>query len=195
MEDKKIRIQQKIEKAKVKKPKRLSVLDIYFNHWFLFDLILTLLIAFFALKIFSYNYFNIKPVTDFSSLNTELISTTIGLAGFIFTALTIIVTFSENIAAKKHNEGSSIEYLMTSSFYDQIVHIFLSSCVIYIFEFSLLSTINIFWNHFNVFILFVIHISIISISVFAFLRCIYLIYSIISLQSKRNKKVLKRNSN
>ncbi len=75
-----------------------KLLSYYFQHPLHFDilLIMLLLIVFEAMK----NVFGLNIIiknSTLESVTTDLINTSISLAGFVLASLTIIVTFKDNI--------------------------------------------------------------------------------------------------
>lgn len=165
-----------------------SLMDCYYSKPLAFDI---MIIAFFCLL---YNWLirnlNFSLLNDpelIKSLTSDLLNTTISLAGFVLASLTIIVTFKDNSISKNiNNETTGLELLFSSKHYFTIVKTFSTSVFLLLAGFVVLSLFKFFFKklppYFGDYLL-IISILIIALSVF---RCVLLLYKIIKLQI--NKK-------
>ena len=79
-----------------------KLLDKYIKHPLLYDLIIVSLFILGKHILSSKNIISITiPIDTLKSIVSDIISTTISLAGFILASLTIIVTFKDNINHKE----------------------------------------------------------------------------------------------
>lgn len=174
-----------------------KILDKYFSRPLLFDCIISAFICFLYWLLTA--KFKISLINDqelVKSFTTDIINTSISLAGFVLASLTIIVTFKDNISSKKikqkddveeneetnGDEETGIQLLFTSKHYTTVVGVFSSSVFILLFQFVILSFFKLFIKKFPVYFgdyLLIISLIITSLTVF---RCILLLYKIIKLQ-------------
>lgn len=125
------------------------------------------------------------------SLNSDLISTSISLAGFILASLTIIVTFKDSVTsrnqgdseeeAKKRN-GSDLFFL--SKHYYPTVKIFYRASLILLIVFFILAFIKVINEILNTEMYVWINISALILIVTTVLRSLYLLLQIIKLQNQ-----------
>jgi hypothetical protein len=109
-----------------------KILDKYIKHPLLYDLIIVCLFILGKHILSSKNIITITiPIDTLKSIVSDIISTTISLAGFILASLTIIVTFKDNINHKEiynkieaKKELTGMELLFTSKHYKRIVGVF-----------------------------------------------------------------------
>lgn len=175
-----------------------KVLNIYIKHPLLWDILFAAIICFlfnFLLsKVDLYIAINQDLIT---SIFSDLIGTSISLAGFVLASLTIIVTFKDNISQKYNahssnlGEGfvnknqSGIALLFSSKHYGRIVGVFTWAVFIYLFLFFVLSFLKLFIgkieDKFYVY-LCIVPIVIITLTIF---RSVLVLYKIIKLQLAR----------
>src|SRR5690606_16346927 len=103
-----------------------KILNIYIRRPLLWDIILTGSVCYLAYIVI--NSFRIQVSIDselIKSVMSDLISTSISLAGFVLASLTIIVTFKDNLNHKNQGiEQSGIGLLFSSKHYKSIVNVF-----------------------------------------------------------------------
>jgi hypothetical protein len=121
----------------------------------------------------------------FKSIITDLVATSISLAGFVLASLTIIVAFKDNLSLKDiASNQSGLEILFASKHYKNIVGVFTGAVVIFLFHFLFLSVSKLFIGLFSKDVaIYVCLIPIITISLTVF-RSVLILYSIIKLQTK-----------
>jgi len=122
-----------------------KILNIYIKRPLLYDLFICSFI------VFCIEYFQILTLTvsldSAKSTISDVVNTSISLAGFILAALTIIVTFKDNIThkeksdpAKNSVEASGFELIFSSKHYKRIVGVFSWAAIIYILLFLIFSS-------------------------------------------------------
>jgi ABC-type bacteriocin/lantibiotic exporter with double-glycine peptidase domain len=158
-----------------------KLLDPYLKRPLVWDAIIVLLVSatfFFVAKKFALN------TKDLSSLQSSLAGTAISLAGFILTALTIIVTLRANLSYKGVEKSESgLELIFNSSAYKQIVSIF-KGAIQELVLVSLLLYGMMLINHNEVFQAYFLAIStgtLIAITITT-LRCLYILFSLVEIE-------------
>ncbi len=169
-------------------------LDKYIKQPLLYDIIFVIIVVI-CKHILSYkNIITIDiPLDTLKSMISDIISTTISLAGFILASLTIIVTFKDNINHKetylkieKKEDLTGMELLFTSKHYKRIVGVFSWACIIFLSIFFVISILKLFLDKIIVdYILNIIIITFIILSATVF-RCLLILHSIINIQIKSN---------
>ncbi|MBV6484314.1 MAG: hypothetical protein KFKLKKLM_00810 [Flavobacteriales bacterium] len=169
-------------------PLKYRILDVYLKHPFLYDLLLSIIssasIWFLTIK----GYVNFESSEIIQSINTDLISVTISLAGFILASLTIIVTFKDSVDAKGkliEDAETGKDLFFSSGSYFTSVKIFYQSAIILLLMFLLLSLSklikldidNLFYSLFSVICIVIITLTV--------LRSLYLLIMVIKLQTNR----------
>lgn len=174
-----------------------NLLDKYIKRPLLYDFIFVIIIVickhFFCYK--NVLCLNI-PLDTLKSMISDIISTTISLAGFILASLTIIVTFKDNINHKetytkteKKEDLTGMELLFTSKHYKRIVGVFSWACIIFLSIFFVISFLKLFLDKIKTdYILDIIIITFIILSATIF-RCLLILHSIIKIQIKSNISV------
>ncbi len=175
-----------------------TIMDKYYSKPLPYDFIIISLICFvYWLVTVKHKIEMVNDVELIKSFTTDLISTSISLAGFVLASLTIIVTFKDNTTSKRlnlttesneegkeGNETTGLELLFSSKHYSTIVKTFSTSVFLLLSGFVILSLYKFFFaklpQYFGDYIL-IISILIIALSVF---RCVLLLYKIIKLQIK-----------
>lgn len=128
------------------------------------------------------------------SLNSDLISTSISLAGFILASLTIIVTFKDSVTSrnidvsdnKKNQNGRDLFFL--SKHYYPTVKIFYRASLILLLIFFLLAIIKLINDNLNRELFSIIVVGSLIIIVTTVLRSLYLLLQIIKLQNQEINK-------
>lgn len=131
--------------------------------------------------------YNVTLVNDpelIKSFTTDLLNTSISLAGFVLASLTIIVTFKDNTNSKKNEntEATGLELLFSSKHYSTIVNVFSTAVFLLLSGFVVLSIYKLFFTKFPPYFgdyLLIVSILITALAVF---RCVLLLYKIIKLQ-------------
>lgn len=174
----------------------ISIADKYIKRPLLWDLIICLCIvaiSFFILEHKKYCTLDVD-IESLKSNLSDIISTSISLAGFVLASLTIIVTFKDNIAQKQQNPNpdtnpnvdiTGIELLFTSKHYKRIVGVFTWAAFILLFLFVIFSGIKMFTKVLSTHIIFystVVGITLIALTIF---RSLIVLYQIIRLQINR----------
>lgn len=129
------------------------------------------------------------PLDTLKSIISDIVSTTISLAGFILASLTIIVTFKDNINHKevyskidKKEDLTGMEMLFSSRHYKRIVGVFSWSCIIFLTIFFFISITKLFLDKLLTdIILDLIIFSFITLSATIF-RCLLILHKIIKIQ-------------
>src|SRR5690554_1546550 len=85
------------------------LLDFYLKRPFIYDLIISVFFGIVFWFLVTNGCINFESSEIIQSINTDLISVTISLAGFILASLTIIVTFKDSVDAK----GKKLEEVET----------------------------------------------------------------------------------
>lgn len=171
-----------------------KILDIYIKRPLLYDIFFISIIVFAKHMLSFNNIFNLKiPLETLKSIISDVISTTISLAGFILASLTIIVTFKDNInhkeifkKVKKKKKLTSIELLFTSKHYKRVVGVFSWACIIFLTIFFVISIVKLFNDKIGAdLILDLIILSLILLSATIF-RCLLILHKIIKIQISNN---------
>ncbi len=112
-------------------------LNFYFKFPVILDFVVSTLICI-TMATLTYNEigweFDRKRLT---SINSDLISTSISLAGFVLAALTIIVTFKDNVKKGEQDSGKTVFF--NSSRYFDLVKVFYGAALELLFIFILLT--------------------------------------------------------
>ncbi|MBP5982256.1 MAG: hypothetical protein KA734_00930 [Fluviicola sp.] len=119
----------------------LKMLDFYLKFPVLLDIALVILISSCTLILKNKGILRDFDVERLKSISSDLISTSISLAGFVLAALTIIVTFKDSATGKSSTDGKSTFF--NSGKYFDLVKVFYSAALVLIFTFVILSTIKI----------------------------------------------------
>jgi hypothetical protein len=164
-----------------------KILNTYIKRPILWDIIVTALGCYIYSLCISRFCINLNyDIELIKSIISDLISTSISLAGFVLASLTIIVTFKDNISNKqKPDEVNGIELLFSSKHYGRIVGVFTWAVFMFLLLFLLLALSKLFISKVPQVIAIyfcLIPISIITLTIF---RSILVLYSIIRLQLKK----------
>ncbi len=163
------------------------LLDNYIKRPLLYDVIFTVIVCttvYFLMQekhiciTFSHN--NLLNVV------TELISSTISIAGFIVAILTIILTFKDAIRLRDDRNSHSqngIEILFDSRHYEQIVMVFLWASGIMLLLFLLFCILSLIWKSLNTILFVTLILFGVLLIAFTVARCMLVLYSIIKLQT------------
>ena len=174
----------------------IKIADKYIRRPLLWDIIIcSLMVALFYFLLEYKKYYTLD--VDLESLKSNLsdiISTSVSLAGFVLASLTIIVTFKDNIAQKQqepnpdtnpNNIITGVELLFTSKHYKRIVGVFSWAAFILLFLFFIFSGIKMFTKILSIHIIFystIVGITLIALTIF---RSLLVLYQIIRLQINR----------
>jgi uncharacterized MnhB-related membrane protein len=155
----------------------------YFNAPKFWDLVIGTIVS--AFGFFLRNKFGIDT-KDIISVQSNLASTAISLAGFILTALTIIVTLRANLAYKGLEESNSgLELIFNSKAYKSIVNVFKGAILelvivaLFLYATMLISKPD----SYEPYILSTSYGVLISIA-FTVLRCLYVLFNLVELEIK-----------
>lgn len=113
----------------------------------------------------------------------DLISTSIALAGFIVAALTIIITFKDNLSTKG-NESALSTVLNDSRLYSSIVRIFYFASFVFFSVFGVLTLLKLFFKSVDSFYLLMIAIASLILMIMAIVRSLLILFRIIKIQAK-----------
>ncbi len=171
-----------------------NILDKYIKRPLLYDIFFISMFVFVKHMLSYYNFFNLKiPLETLKSIISDIISTTISLAGFILASLTIIVTFKDNInhkvifkKVKKKKKLTSIELLYTSIHYKRVVGIFSWACIIFLTIFFIISIVKLFNDKIGadlILDLIILFLILLSATIF---RCLLILHKIIKIQISNN---------
>ncbi len=161
---------------------RNKILDIYFRTPIFFDILFSILYLMISRKYTLFHFVYINS-TDVSSLTSNLIGTSISLAGFLIASLTIIVTIKSNLLSKKLEESSSaLELLFNSSNYKQIVSVFKKSIIELIIIVAVLYSIWTLNQNISHWLYNQILLCAISITVVSICRSLIILFKVLSLE-------------
>ncbi len=161
-----------------------KILNIYIKRPLLWDILIITLecysIFFTTIKL---NFTLLIDLELTKSILSDLLNSSISLAGFVLASLTIIVTFKDNLGHNKNEQKESgISLLFSSKHYSRIVGVFTWAVLIFLSLFVLLSLGKIFVSKFPAFYYLYFCIVPISLTALTIFRTILLLYSIIKLQ-------------
>lgn len=171
------------------------ILNTYIKRPLLWDLIICIVFCF-ALYYTSFKFninFNIT-LDEFRSSASDLISTSISLAGFVLASLTIIVTFKDNITHKERSitpeekakqDVSGIEILFSSKHYNRIVGVFSWAAFIFLIIFLNYSILKVIAAKIPPHLLIYIISSGILLTTLTIFRSLLILYNVIKLQVKK----------
>lgn len=181
-----------------------KMLNTYIKRPLLWDIILIVLICvgyYFILQKLSLDINITKEIV--TSTLSDLINTSISLAGFVLASLTIIVTFKDNLSQKKAvqinqtkedlekaketkeiNE-SGMALLFSSKHYGRIVGVFTWAVFIYLAMFLFLSMLKLFIDKIPMSIYEYLCIAPIVLTALTIFRSVLVLYKIIKLQLKK----------
>lgn len=170
----------------------MKAMDRYIKKPLLWDLIIIAIIIF--IKHFVSNIYPIitMPKNEvITSIYSDLIGTTISLAGFVLASLTIIITFKDNInhkeilrKAENKEEITGIELIFSSKHYGRIVGVFSWACVIFLILFLFVIVLKLSQTFLNENIQLDLCVSIITLIFLTIVRTLIVLYSIIQIQNK-----------
>lgn len=172
-----------------------SILNNYIKRPLLWDIFISLVVSivFHFIKVkFSFSVLLTKE--DFRSTLTDILSTSISLAGFILASLTIIVTFKENISHKIKSATpeslnteslSGIEILFESKHYSRIVRVFFWAAFIYLLIFLSCSILKLSADKIPAHYYFYIVLSATILTSLTIFRSLLILYRVIKLQLKK----------
>lgn len=164
-----------------------DVLDSYFNSPIFWDCVVI------AVVILANTY---APFIPFKTLDkgqqmnllSNLISTTVSLAGFILAALTIIVTFKSSLKAKGFEDsGNALEYFFSTSHYRSIVEVFRKAITELVIIFVVLYFVWLSSENIRVGILWNFLLGSMIATVTSILRSLYILFNILGLQFLEKK--------
>ncbi len=167
------------------------ILDRYIKRPLLYDLIIILVIL--GVLYLILNKLEVDVTSskdDIKSTITDVIGTSISLAGFVLASLTIIVTFKDNITHKEisapsQNPQTSIGLLLSSKHYKTIVGIFTWAAFIFLGLFLLISVVKAFASHIEAKALFYLSLWAVLLTAFTIFRSLLVLYNVIQLQLKK----------
>jgi hypothetical protein len=171
-----------------------KILDKYIKHPVAWDSVFTAVVIlglyFYQLKFHKINF----AAQNLESLVNQMISSSIGIAGFLITALTIILTFKDNLKSRdSEKDGSSedkqvqsgIELLFHSKHYKRIVTVFFVASIIMVLTFIYYCFIEMCISTFDVHTLIYLVITPLLFLILALSRCLMILFRIIMLQVKK----------
>ena len=170
--------------------RKMKLLDRYYSMPIIFDSIISISFCVVYNSLTLNQNLTLNDDLDLiKSFITDLLNTSISLAGFILASLTIIVTFKENLKTNNCNKSSSdfnnlngLNLLLQSKHYRTIVKTFSTSVFILISGFVFLATTKFFIKKLPEYLWdYIIIVSVIIIALTTF-RCIFLLYKIIALK-------------
>ena len=159
---------------------KLKILDFYLMYPISIDLVFSIVICiihFFLIKKYSFLDFDSIRL---KSITSDLISTTISLAGFVLASLTIIITFKDNSKNQPQESGTTV--LFNSSKYFDLVRIFYGAAIMLFIVFLFLTVIKISDIFDHIKISNYVLLSCILLVSTTVMRTIYLLIQIIKLQ-------------
>ncbi|MAC95435.1 MAG: hypothetical protein CMC96_08030 [Flavobacteriales bacterium] len=172
---------------KYKVPFYIKVLDVYLKVPILIDLIVTAAILWGVYLMQQKALLTIFDNAVMKSLNSDLISTSISLAGFVLAALTIIVTFKDSVNSRE-DSNSGRDLFFKSKAYYPTVKVFYRASLVLLFIFLTLSLCKITEGQYPAKVYNFIVIANLCLIVTTVLRSLYLLLKIIKLQDKANQQ-------
>ncbi len=175
-------------------PFHIKVINWYLKRPIICDTVFTIVLLFALLVLQKKGLVSTFDCEIIKSLNSDLISTSISLAGFILASLTIIVTFKDSVTSrnidiqdsKKNQNGRDLFFL--SKHYYPTVNIFYRASLILLLIFFLLAIVKVINNNLDNEIYSLIIIGSLIIIVTTVFRNLYLLLQIIKLQNQEVKK-------
>jgi hypothetical protein len=126
-----------------------SIIDKYLEYSICGDLIIFAVLK--GISVICCKWFGwcitIPKDTTLQALLNELVSSSIGVGGFIITVLTIIIAFRESVINKpKENiPKNGFLWILSNSYYKQIIKVFSKAFLVSVFTFAYFSYLEIFW--------------------------------------------------
>lgn len=167
-----------------------SILDTYIKKPLLYDLLVILMVVVSSFCLNPCGKLNTPlKLENLNTILSNVINTSISLAGFVLASLTIIVTFKDNINHKEVSEKirekqalTGMELIFTSKHYKRIVGVFSWSCFIFLILFFLLTICSIFLDNLNFIAVFNIVVASVLLVTFTIFRCLLILHKIIQIQ-------------
>lgn len=166
-----------------KVPFFIKVTDCYLKRPLTVDLIFTILFLGGLYYITDVKCLSLIDDEILKSLNSDLIATSISLAGFVLASLTIIVTFKDSVNGKQ-TIGNGRDLFFKSKHYYPTVRIFYQASVILLFLFLFLSVSKIYKGAFMLEARRIVTIGSLILVTTTIFRSLYLLLQIIKLQVK-----------
>lgn len=166
-------------------PRYINALDMYLKFPIMSDLLIVFVLITSIRVLNAYDFTSPIDINRLNELCSDLISTSISLAGFVLASLTIIVTFRDKISPNNTNEKSSGSNIFFSSDnYFKLVKLFYRAAIILITIFLILTIVKLTdWFRYNGLQDFII-VGTLLIIVTTVLRSLYLLFQIIKLQNR-----------
>ncbi len=163
-----------------------KLLNFYIKRPLLYDLLICFILVVMVQLIESPG--NTITAAKAESSFSDIVNTSISLAGFILAALTIIVTFKDNISHKENSsekpkvEMSGLELLFSSKHYKRIVGVFSWAAFIFVLLFLVYSLLKLFIDKIpSIYYLELVICGIVLITMTIF-RSLLILYKVIKLQ-------------
>lgn len=182
-----------------------AILDKYIKRPLLWDNIIITLAAIIYFTTRRLGLCEFTPTADnMQALLHELVSSSVSIGGFVIAALTIVITFKENLKAKEaidpktptkpdEKPTSGLDLLFKSHHYKSIVNVFYWSALIFVFSFLYFCALEFIWqplkSHLTLCACFIGYGVLIM--VFAVTRCLLVLNQVIKLQMKDLMKPIK----
>lgn len=125
-----------------------KLLNFYIKRPLLYDILLCIIVVGIIQLLGS--YCGSITASKAESAYSDIVNTSISLAGFILASLTIIVTFKDNISHKENSsekpkvELTGIELIFSSKHYGRIVGVFSWAAIIFVLLFLVFSLLKLF---------------------------------------------------
>lgn len=167
-----------------------KVLDKYLKYGFLFDLVMGLIVISINklfIQFLGVKFFLESP--NLLSLITELLSSSIALAGFILAALAFVTTIKSGVKEKPKDESKSgLEFILNSENYDEIISTYVNSTIILVLSFVLFTLVGILISGLSVDLLFGAIVLLLIIVLGAIFRCLFILTNLIRLIRDHNNR-------
>lgn len=161
---------------------KTNLIDIYLRRPILLDLVFSVCLYFAVSALFLKFQFSFdKPA--YINVISNIIGTTVSLAGFILAALTIIVTFKSNLSIKGITQAeNALELIFSTQHYYRILSVFKGAILEFVFLFIGLYTVWQFSNNIEEGQMFFVSICSILLTAFITLRSLAVLFKILSLE-------------
>lgn len=170
----------------------MKAMDIYIKRPLFWDLIIIVIVLFIKYLVsYIFPILSLPKQEALASIYSDLIGTTISLAGFVLASLTIIITFKDNInhkeilrKAENKEEITGIELIFSSKHYGRIVGVFSWACLIFLILFLFVIVLKLSQAFLNENIQLDLCIALIGLIFLTIIRTLIVLYNIIQIQIK-----------
>ncbi len=171
------------------KKRILSVIDRYLEYPILSDILTFGIFKLISLMLCSWLNFCIIIAKDttLQSLLNELVSSSIGISGFIIALFTIIVAFRESAGNKNNEEkNNGFVWILRGKYYKNIVKVFSQAFLSSVFAFVFFSFLEIAWANFDNQLALDLVVFGLLILVMSMLRCFLILSKLVQIEIEQN---------